>query len=117
MHLTVILIVDRIPGKASSGVGIVEGLDIASPIPKNSPAVGCCLRRTVLKTSRNFAVLLVCIRSSLKRKQKMEVRRNFEKQSYKHIHALTTPYVTSFRRRSFAYHQAVNHSHTNIILS
>ena len=29
----------------------------------------------------------------------------------------TIPYATSFRRRFFAYHHAVNHPHTNIILS
>ena len=28
-----------------------------------------------------------------------------------------TPYATSFRRRFFAYHQTVKHSHTSIILS
>ena len=28
-----------------------------------------------------------------------------------------TPYARSFRRRFFAYHYAVNHPHTNIILS
>ena len=50
-----------IPGNASSGVGMVDGRDIASPIPKNKPAAGCCLSKTVLKTNRSLAVLLVCI--------------------------------------------------------
>ena len=30
---------------------------------------------------------------------------------------MATPYATSFRRRFFAYHKAMRHPHTNIILS
>ena len=33
------------------------------------------------------------------------------------LETLSTPYATSFRRRFFTYHHAVNHPHTNIILS
>ena len=32
------------------------------------------------------------------------------------LHQTATPYARSFRRRFFAYHNAVNHPHTNIIL-
>ena len=53
-----------LPGRACSGVGMVEGLEATSPM-KNNPATGWCLIM-VWANSKNFAVLVALDKTVLK---------------------------------------------------